>query len=131
MIWPGTLPPAAGGIEPARPVISSWRISSHLEDSERANLEDALERASREPVGATVIWIDSRTHASGLIRPLHDVAGAADAGCRDYAITIDVPHRAAPQQSTNGGVAAGASSVPVGPAFAQFVAYACRPRDEH
>src|SRR5882762_9546240 len=44
MVQEASVPPAAGGIDPAPPVVNSWRISSHLEDSERANLEDALER---------------------------------------------------------------------------------------
>jgi hypothetical protein len=141
--------PAAGASTPAAAVASS-EINTFLVDSERASLTAALERASRDPTGAQTEWLDSRTRASGTIRPLGNVAGANGSAyggyggyggnggndngsaCRAYDITVNVPARTTMQWNTNvgtaGNIAVGERTMPLSPAFTrQFTTQVCPP----
>jgi hypothetical protein len=97
------LPPPGDGGARAAPAVTSWDVNLYLQNSERANLETALERASQAPLGGSVTWVDSTTHASGEIRPLRDVAGPGGQTCRSYNVTVDVPRRTSGAWMTNMG----------------------------
>ena len=114
----------------ATPALALPEAARDLEESEQANLHAALERASREPVGRTIVWLDSRTRASGSIRPLRDLAGTAGAACRDYDVIVDFPQRA-PSQLAADPPASGGDGIAVTsprPGFTrQVVARICGP----
>jgi len=70
--------------------VVTLQILDHLNDDQRHEHEAALYRATRAPIGKTIVWVDS-DDISGSVTPVWE--GSSDAGqhCREFRheITID------------------------------------------